>query len=121
MDNLPEKLKPGCCHKCGHPISANPHPDAGKPGRYLEVGCPTECIPCTVLSRHQWAERAQKAERELRELRKQLAAPAPSAPSDAEIAEAVESVVDTNGFDVQDEYQGLLVLAVTTAVVRQLL
>jgi hypothetical protein len=46
------------CHKCGLPKSVNPHPEAGKPPHYLEVGCPTECIPCTVKSRHSWANRA---------------------------------------------------------------
>jgi hypothetical protein len=67
------RLLPGHCHKCGNPRVDNPHPDAGKPGRYLEVGCPKECLPCTVLSRHQWYLRAVKAEKELRELKEQLA------------------------------------------------
>ncbi|MNC07037.1 hypothetical protein D3C75_545670 [compost metagenome] len=49
-------------------MSVNPHPEAGVPGRMLEVGCPTECIPCTVLSRHQWARRANAAEAKVREL-----------------------------------------------------
>lgn len=53
------------CHKCGLPHVTNPHPDAGKSPMYLEVGCPTECLPCTVLSRHQWAQRAMTAESEL--------------------------------------------------------
>jgi hypothetical protein len=63
------KLKPGHCHKCGLPLVENPHPEAGKPNHYLEVGCPAECLPCTVLSRHQWAARASRAEMELWELR----------------------------------------------------
>lgn len=53
-------LKPGCCHKCGLPLSVNPHPEAGKPDHYLEVGCPKECIPCLVRGRHNWAGRAMK-------------------------------------------------------------
>ena len=53
-------------------MSVNPHPDAGAPGRFLEVGCPTECIPCTVLSRHQWSRRATSAEQEVRELKEAL-------------------------------------------------
>ena len=53
-------LKPGCCHKCGLPLSVNPHPQAGKPDHYLEVGCPKECIPCLVRGRHNWAGRAMK-------------------------------------------------------------
>lgn len=60
------RLLPGHCHKCGCKRVDNPHPDAGKPGRYLEVGCEKECLPCTVLSRHQWARRAWKAEEQLR-------------------------------------------------------
>lgn len=63
------RLLPGNCHKCGCPRVDNPHPDAGKPGRYLEVGCTKECLPCTVLSRHQWYQRTVKAEKELRELK----------------------------------------------------
>lgn len=66
------RLLPGDCHKCGCPRVDNPHPDAGKPGRYLEVGCTQECLPCTVLSRHQWHQRAMKAEQELRELKEEL-------------------------------------------------
>ncbi len=68
------RLLPGHCHKCGNPRIDNPHPDAGKPGRYLEVGCEKECLPCTVLSRHQWYQRAVKAERELREIKERMAA-----------------------------------------------
>jgi hypothetical protein len=66
------RLLPGHCHKCGCPRVDNPHPDAGKPGRYLEVGCEKECLPCTVLSRHQWYQRAVKAEKELRELKDRM-------------------------------------------------
>lgn len=53
-------------------MSQNQHPDAGVPGRYLEVGCEVECLPCTVLSRHQWAQRAMKAEGQVRELNEAL-------------------------------------------------
>lgn len=63
------RLIPGNCHKCGLPRSDNPHPEAGKPSHLLNVGCPQECIPCLVLSRHQWAQRAMKAENELRDLK----------------------------------------------------
>ncbi|MDH1341893.1 hypothetical protein [Ectopseudomonas oleovorans] len=61
----PETPKGLIC-TCGLPRSENPHPDAGKPGRYLEVGTQHECIPCTVKSRHEWAQRATKAESQLR-------------------------------------------------------
>lgn len=54
----PDRTKPGNCHKCGLPKVNNPHPDAGKPDRYLDVGCPTECLPCTVGSRHACAQQA---------------------------------------------------------------
>ncbi|WP_455154108.1 hypothetical protein [Cupriavidus campinensis] len=69
---MAEKLKPSVCHKCGVPRVDNPHPDAGKPDRMLEVGCPQECLPCTVLSRHQWAQRAYAAEKRIRELESAL-------------------------------------------------
>lgn len=52
------RLIPGNCHKCGLPLSTNPHPEAGKPSHYLQVGCQKECIPCLVLSRHNWAQQA---------------------------------------------------------------
>jgi hypothetical protein len=75
-----ERLKPGHCHKCGLPLSDNPHPEAGKPPHYLQVGCPKECIPCLTLSRHQWAGRAMKAENEV----KDLLASKPAVPHDDE-------------------------------------
>jgi hypothetical protein len=65
------RLLPGHCHKCGCKRVDNPHPDAGKPGRYLEVGCEKECLPCMVLSRHQWYQRAMKSENELKDLKAQ--------------------------------------------------
>ena len=49
-------------------MSRNPHPNAGKPPDYLEVGTIYECIPCLVLNRHKWAGRAMKAEAELAKL-----------------------------------------------------
>jgi len=54
-------------HTCGGPLSRNPHHDAGKPGHTLTEGCVYECIPCTVKSRHEWAQRALKAETALRD------------------------------------------------------
>lgn len=53
------------CAFCGSEMSKNPHPDAGKPDKFLEVGTVNICIPCLVLNRHRWAERAMKAEGEL--------------------------------------------------------
>ena len=53
------------CPFCGGAMSKNPHPNAGKYAVFLEVGTAVICIPCTVKSRHQWAERAMKAEGEL--------------------------------------------------------
>jgi len=57
------------CAYCGESMSTNPHPDAGKPSRLLEVGTVNICIPCLVLNRHTWAERAMKAENELAKIR----------------------------------------------------
>ncbi len=58
------------CGKCGGEMSLNPHPAAGNPDLYIEVGCQFECIPCLVKSRHEWAVRASKAETELAKLKK---------------------------------------------------
>ncbi len=55
------------CAKCGLPMSQNPHPRAGKPPDYLEIGTMYECIPCLVGNRHRWAERAMKAESAIEE------------------------------------------------------
>lgn len=73
MEKIEMKLKPRHCHQCGLPFANNPHPDAGKPEKYLEVGVAQECVPCLVLSRHQWSQRALSAERKLRELETQQA------------------------------------------------
>lgn len=59
MVMTPEQI---VCPVCNGPMSRNPHPDAGKPSAFLEVGVQWECIPCTVANRHRWAERAQIAE-----------------------------------------------------------
>ena len=48
---------------------------AGKPDDFLVVGTVNVCIPCTVSSRHRWAERAFAAEARVRELEAQLAQP----------------------------------------------
>ncbi|WP_250507634.1 hypothetical protein [Caballeronia sp. GAFFF3] len=61
------------CHKCGLQMTVNPHPEAGKPPHYLEVGCPKECIPCLVKNRHGWATRAMKASGEIAALRERIA------------------------------------------------
>ncbi len=53
------------CGICGGAMSHNPHPNAGKPPDYVEIGTRGVCIPCTCKSRHKWAERATKAETEL--------------------------------------------------------
>jgi len=57
------------CDKCGLPQSKNPHADAGKYERYLEVGTPWACVPCLTLNRHTWSQRAMKAEGELATVR----------------------------------------------------
>jgi hypothetical protein len=58
---------------CGGPFSKNPHADAGKPSRILEVGAVYECIPCLTKSRHEWSKRATAAESELSALKAQQA------------------------------------------------
>lgn len=57
---------------CGLAKTKNPHPDAGKPERILEVGAVYECIPCLTKSRHEWSQRAIAAEQEAAGLRAQL-------------------------------------------------
>jgi hypothetical protein len=62
------------CGLCGGPVSRNPHPDAGKPSRILEVGAVWECIPCLVRARHSAFGRAQAAEQQVTALRDALGA-----------------------------------------------
>jgi len=57
------------CGLCNQPYMVkNPHPDAGKPERYLEIGAVWECVPCNKKALYGWAERAQKAENQLAEV-----------------------------------------------------
>lgn len=53
------------CGICGGEMSKNPHPDAGNPDKYLEVGTFEVCIPCTVGSRHRLAGKANRLEAKL--------------------------------------------------------
>lgn len=68
-DALREELdaikRVGPPHFCGLPMSLNPHAEAGKPGRFLEVGAHRECIPCLVSSRHGWAKTAGELQQRL--------------------------------------------------------
>lgn len=57
-EELATAKRVGPPHFCGLPMSLNPHPEAGVPGRFLEVGTVSECIPCLVASRHGWAKTA---------------------------------------------------------------
>lgn len=66
-NSLREETQPSCGF-CGGLMSKNPHPNAGKPPEYLVVGTMYVCIPCTVLSRHKWAERAMDVETKLANL-----------------------------------------------------
>lgn len=72
---LDDYKEPGVirCGKCNGEMSLNPHPLAGKPPHYLEVGTQYECIPCTIKNRHGWAERAMNAENELAKSKQQIA------------------------------------------------
>ena len=56
------------CTFCLGPLSRNPHTLAGKPDSLLTVGAVSVCIPCTVKSRHGWAERTYKTEATAREV-----------------------------------------------------
>lgn len=47
----------------GHPLSLNPHPDAGKIDHVLQVGATWECIACLTATRHKATERYYAAER----------------------------------------------------------
>jgi hypothetical protein len=58
---------------CGLKQTKNPHPEAGVPPGYLEVGTVYDCIPCLNKSRRAWSKRANKAEGELIDLRAQVA------------------------------------------------
>jgi len=62
-DKLPK------CGMCGGVLSKNPHPKAGKPPDYSVVGTKYVCIPCTVKSRHNWAERAMDLEQKIEEMK----------------------------------------------------
>ena len=60
----------GLCYQ--FTLTRNPHSEAGKPERLLEVGAEWECIPCNVKSRHGWTEKYHKAQAVIEELKSQL-------------------------------------------------
>lgn len=63
------------CGACGGDYEVrNPHPDAGKPDRYEQVGALYVCVPCAVASRHFWCKRALKAEKEVNALKEAIIA-----------------------------------------------
>ena len=64
-EELATAKRVGPPHFCGLPMSRNPHPEAGVPGRFLEVGTVSECIPCLVSSRHGWAKTAGELQQRL--------------------------------------------------------
>jgi hypothetical protein len=64
-EELATANRAGPPHFCGLPMSLNPHPEAGVPGRFLEVGTVSECIPCLVASRHGWAKTASDLQQRL--------------------------------------------------------
>jgi len=64
-EELATAKRVGPPHFCGLPMSRNPHPEAGVPGRFLEVGTVRECIPCFVSSRHNWAKTAADLQQSL--------------------------------------------------------
>lgn len=64
-EELATAKRVGPPHFCGLPMSLNPHPEAGVPDRFLEVGAVSECIPCLVSSRHGWAKTASELQQRL--------------------------------------------------------
>lgn len=58
---------------CGLRQTKNPHPEAGVPPGYLEVGTVYDCIPCLNKSRRAWSKQANKAKGELADLQAELA------------------------------------------------
>ncbi len=68
----PEETIPAC-GMCGLPMSKNPHPDAGKPGEYVEIGAVWECVPCIHKAMMSWAGRLGKANANLEILQKKMA------------------------------------------------
>jgi hypothetical protein len=84
---IAELQQTGGPHFCSLPMSKNPHPEAGIPGRYLEVGAVSECIPCLVASRHSWAKTAETLQQRLAEAEKKLD------PVDGDLLPAVGSKV----------------------------
>lgn len=82
------------CGICGQEtLTRNPHPDAGKPERYLEVGAEWECIPCLRTNRHNAHElhgkvnKLEAANTALRTALEELADEADSAALSAGISE----------------------------------
>jgi len=56
---------PGPLCFCGLKQTKNPHPEAGVPPGYLEVGTVYDCIPCLNKSRRAWSKKANKLQGEL--------------------------------------------------------
>lgn len=56
---------PGPLCFCGLKQTKNPHPEAGVPPGYLEVGTVYDCIPCLNKSRHAWSKKANRLQSEL--------------------------------------------------------
>jgi hypothetical protein len=87
-EELATAKRAGPPHLCGLPMSLNPHPEAGVPGRFLEVGTVSECIPCLVASRHGWAKTASELKQRLTAAEQRNA---------ALLREVAESVTGRNG------------------------
>lgn len=56
---------PGPLCFCGLKKTKNPHPEAGVPPGYLEVGTVYDCIPCLNKSRRAWSKKANRLQSEL--------------------------------------------------------
>lgn len=64
-EELATLKSPGPLCFCGLKQTKNPHPEAGVPPGYLEVGTVYDCIPCLNKSRHGWSKKANRLQAEL--------------------------------------------------------
>ncbi|KAB0509633.1 hypothetical protein [Pseudomonas moorei] len=72
-EELATLKSPGPLCFCGLKQTKNPHPEAGVPPGYLEVGTVYDCIPCLNKSRRAWSKKANALTSELAEAKQRLA------------------------------------------------
>lgn len=64
-EELAALKSPGPVCFCGLKQTKNPHPEAGVPPGYLEVGTVYDCIPCLNKSRRAWSKKANALQADL--------------------------------------------------------